>query len=90
MLALLQQLKLLVLQMPGRISKVLESGVHMAPPPVEVQQGQSASVTAAPLYLQRWVQNHRQARAGEEGQVRNGASVELREPAERLQLPIET
>ena len=46
MLTSLQQLKLLVLQRPGRISKALDSGIHMASPPAQVQQGQGVSVTA--------------------------------------------
>lgn len=43
--ALLQQLKLLVLQRPGRISKALDSGIHTASPE-QVQQCQGVLVMA--------------------------------------------
>lgn len=44
--ASLQQLKFLVLQRPGRISKALGSQIHAASPPAQDQQGWGVLVTA--------------------------------------------
>lgn len=67
MLPLLQQLKLLVLQRLGRISKVLGSQIHAASPPAQAQQGQGVLVTAVFVLAEV---GDRQIRDGEEGKSR--------------------